>query len=230
METIQEPIYFYNKEDFPWYKNLEANWQLIRQELEAVLSSPASHKISKAWMGAHPSYVKSETGHDIAWKVYSFVFLGIRHKFHCEQCPETYKLLSQIPGLTGAEFSMMEPGTHILPHKGYTRMVLRSHLALIVPQPAEACALRVGDQTRHWEEGKVWVFDDSYEHEAWNRSDARRAVLMFDIANPEMGYTADQICRYKLNNVSDPFMLGIAPAEKWMEWYEQGYIPEDLTQ
>jgi hypothetical protein len=74
------------------------------------------------------------------------------------------------------------------------------------------------------------IFDDSYEHEAWNRSTERRAVLMFDIANPEMGYTADQICRYKLGNVSDPFMLGIAPAEKWMEWYEQGYIPEDLTQ
>ena len=101
--------------------------------------------------------------------------------------------------------------------------------SLIVPENATACALRVGDQTRHWEEGKVMVFDDSYDHEAWNKSDERRAVLMFDIANPEMGYTADQICRYKLSNVQDPFMLGIAPAEKWMEWYEQGHFPQDLA-
>ncbi|HNI45432.1 MAG: aspartyl/asparaginyl beta-hydroxylase domain-containing protein [Chitinophagales bacterium] len=226
MQTTEQPTYFYNKEDFPWYKILEDNVDIIRQELETVMSSPASHKLSKAWMAAHPSYVKSETGQEIAWKVYSFIFLGIRHQFHCEQCPNTYRLLSQIPGITGAEFSMMEPGTHILPHKGYTRMVLRSHLALVVPKDPTTCALRVGDQTRHWQQGKVWVFDDSHEHEAWNKSNERRAVLMFDIANPEMGYTADQICRYKLERADDPFMLKIAPPETWLQWYEQGYFPE----
>ncbi len=226
MET--NPVYFYDTADFAWVKNLEVNWQLIRHELDQIITQPASDKPNPYWKASHPDYVKSDQ--PIAWKTYGFLFFGIRQQSHCNACPETWRLLSQIPGLTGAEFSMMEPGTHITPHKGYTRMVLRSHIGLIIPQDAQACALRVGDQTRHWEEGKVMIFDDSYEHEAWNRSSERRAVLMFDIANPEMGYTADQICRYKLGNVSDPFMLGIAPTEKWMEWYEQGYVPEDLTQ
>ncbi|HNL06327.1 MAG TPA: aspartyl/asparaginyl beta-hydroxylase domain-containing protein [Chitinophagales bacterium] len=227
METTEQAVYFYNPADFDWVKTLEDNWHLIRRELENILLLPADTKPNPYWKASHPAYVKSDA--PIAWKTYGFLFFGIQQKTHCETCPETWRLLSQIPGLTGAEFSMMEPGTHILPHKGYTRTVLRSHLAVVVPENATACALRVGDQTRHWEEGKVMVFDDSYEHEAWNKSDERRAVLMFDIANQAMGYTADQICRYKLSNVQDPFMLGIAPAEKWMEWYEQGHFPQELA-
>ena len=225
MET--NPIYFYNTADFDWVKKLEDNWHIIRQELDSIISYPASDKPNPYWKASHPAYVKSDAA--IAWKTYGFLFFGIKQKTHCDSCPKTWELLSAIPGLTGAEFSMMEPGTHILPHKGYTRTVLRAHIGLIIPHNAEACALRVGDQTRHWQEGKVMIFDDSYEHEAWNKSTERRAVLMFDIANAEMGYTADQICRYKLGNVSDPFMLNIAPSEKWMEWYEQGHFPEDLA-
>ena len=57
------------------------------------------------------------------------------------------------------------------------------HLPLIVPP---GCWLRVGNETRHWEEGKLMIFDDSIEHEAKNESDQTRIILLFDIWRPEL--------------------------------------------
>lgn len=62
-----------------------------------------------------------------------------------------------------------------------TRLI--GHLPLIVPPD---CGFRVGNDTRQWQEGKAWLFDDSIEHEAWNGSDRPRVVLLFDIWRPEL--------------------------------------------
>jgi aspartate beta-hydroxylase len=78
-------------------------------------------------------------------------------------------------------FSVFTAGTHLLPHRGVTNARLVAHLPLIVPRD---CALRVAGEDHVWREGEVVVFDDTYEHEAWNRSDAIRVVLIFDIWNP----------------------------------------------
>jgi aspartyl/asparaginyl beta-hydroxylase (cupin superfamily) len=80
-----------------------------------------------------------------------------------------------------AFFSLLDAGTHIPPHTGVTNTRLTVHLPLIVPPE---CVFRVGSETREWVPGKAWVFDDTIEHEAWNRSDSPRAVLIFDIWNP----------------------------------------------
>jgi aspartyl/asparaginyl beta-hydroxylase (cupin superfamily) len=58
------------------------------------------------------------------------------------------------------------------------------HLPLIVPP---GCAIRVGSEVRAWEEGKLLIFDDSIEHEAWNRSEELRVILLFEIWRPEIG-------------------------------------------
>jgi len=59
------------------------------------------------------------------------------------------------------------------------------HLPLVVPDKS-LCRIRVGDETRNWEEGKVLVFDDSFEHEAWNDAELPRVVLIFDVWHPEL--------------------------------------------
>jgi len=84
--------------------------------------------------------------------------------------------------MTTAGFSSLKPGTHIVPHVGYSNGVLRCHLGLFV---ADGCALRVKTQTRSWQEGKCLIFDDTVEHEAWNYSDANRIVLLIDFKNPD---------------------------------------------
>ena len=62
--------------------------------------------------------------------------------------------------------------------------MLRHHLALIIPEPESACGIRVGDQVRHWQQGRSLVFDDTYEHEAWNNTEVDRVVLFLDIIRP----------------------------------------------
>ena len=37
-----------------------------------------------------------------------------------------------------------------------------------------------------WEEGKVVVFDDSFEHEIWNLSSHPRLILILDLIHPDM--------------------------------------------
>ena len=78
-------------------------------------------------------------------------------------------------------FSILDAHTRIPPHVGVNNARLIAHLPLIVPP---GCGFRVGAETRQWEPGKAFVFDDTIEHEAWNTSDQPRAVLILDIWNP----------------------------------------------
>ena len=56
------------------------------------------------------------------------------------------------------------------------------HLPLVVP---DGCALNLVDRGTHvWKEGELVMFDDTYLHEAWNRSDSPRVILLMDCWNP----------------------------------------------
>jgi len=209
---------------FNWTKVLEDNWLDIKQELNTLLYTPEKLPYPNRWFLAHPHYVNSKT--QKAWKTYEFVFFGIKQTPHCNNCPKTYALLQQIPNLVTAQFSILEPKTKVNPHKGFTRMVLRNHLALQIPS-VELCKIKIEDEEHSWTEGKVITFDDSKIHEAWNMSDKQRIVLMIDVANPEFPYTADEICRYKIKNIDDPFLLNIADKETWIKWYENGELPDE---
>jgi aspartate beta-hydroxylase len=80
-------------------------------------------------------------------------------------------------------FSLLRPGAKIPPHTGRANTRLICHLPLMVP---ENCGLRVGNDVRAPVEGKVWAFDDTIEHEAWNLSAHNRVVLIFEIWKPEL--------------------------------------------
>lgn len=84
-------------------------------------------------------------------------------------------------------FSLLRAGSKIPPHTGMINTRFICHLPLIVPND---CGFRVGARTRAWEVGKLMIFDDSVEHEAWNSSDRDRLVLIFDVWRPEL--TADE--------------------------------------
>ena len=214
----------FNTGFFDWAKLLEDNWLDIKEELNTLLSYPEKLPNKTRWFLAHPHYVDSQN--ERAWKTYEFVFFGMKQIPHCENCPKTYDLLKQIPDLVTAQFSILEPKTRVNAHKGFTRMVLRNHLALKIPSQ-ELCKIKVEDEEASWTEGKVITFDDSKIHEAWNMSDETRIVLMIDVANPDFPYSADQICRYKIENIDDPFLLNIANKETWLKWYEAGELPNE---
>jgi len=81
-------------------------------------------------------------------------------------------------------FSVLKPGIHIPPHFGTANTRLTSHLPLIIP--SENCRIRVADQTHFWKEGELFLFDDGWDHEAWNDSEQTRVVLIFEAWRPDL--------------------------------------------
>lgn len=212
----------FSSDYFDWSNKLRSNWKVIQTELLNLLGEEKSTQ----WFAAHPHYVQS-VGKGVAWRTYEFYFFGIKNPKNCNVCPKTTAVLEGIPGLVTAQFSILRPQTRINPHKGFTRMVLRNHLGLIVP-PGDLCKIKVEEEEYAWKEGELITFDDSKTHEAWNDSNDIRAVLMFDVANPEFPYSAKEICQYKIEHIDDPFLLEIADKATWQKWLNQGYFDEQL--
>lgn len=181
-------IEFFDRAEFPWLDAVEAATEEIRTELTAVLISDRTGlEPYIAYPEGQPLDQWRELNKSRRWSAYFLWNQGIANPAHIARCPRTMQALQGAPqcdvaghGPT-AFFSILEAGTHIPPHTGVTNTRLTVHLPLIVPP---ACGFRVGGETRSWEPGKAWVFDDTIEHEAWNRSDSARAVLIFDIWNP----------------------------------------------
>lgn len=172
-----EPVL--DKSVFPWTAEFEANWKKIRAEVDEVLKMrhtlPSFHEIS-------PDQKRIST--DDNWKTFVFYGFGTRVDENCRSCPETARLLDQLPSLENAWFSILAPGYHIPPHRGPTNGIVRVHLGLVVPRDRENCRIRVDREVLHWEEGKCIVFDDHYEHEVWNDTAEQRVVLFFDVDRP----------------------------------------------
>lgn len=181
---------FYPRAAFPWIDQLEAQTEAIRQELLEVLCTDAPDiKPYIAFEAGLPLNQFRDLNHSRRWGAYFLWNQGKRVDAHCSQCPRTVAALAALPQVDildrgpTAFFSILEPHTKIPPHTGVTNTRLTVHLPLIVPP---GCGFRVGGETREWQEGKAWVFDDTIEHEAWNDSSLPRTILIFDIWHPQL--------------------------------------------
>ena len=95
---------------------------------------------------------------------------------------------------------MLTPGTTIKPHYGVSNVRHVVHLPLLVPGD---CALNViGAGEHHWREGELMMFDDTYQHEAWNRSDSTRVVLLMDCWNPYLSEVEKIAVRALIETIS----------------------------
>ncbi|MBI3284906.1 MAG: aspartyl/asparaginyl beta-hydroxylase domain-containing protein [Burkholderiales bacterium] len=160
---------FLFNENFSFTRVLERHWQVI---LDECLSLPGAE--FDAW----PEVSLYNRG----WDVYGLVLAQQRIMENCIFCSRTTELLEEIPGLVTAGFSRLAPGTIIRPHVGYTDQVLRLHLGL---RSSPQCGIRVGSEVRHWVPGQCLIFDDTVEHEAWNRGPTERLVLLADFIKPQ---------------------------------------------
>jgi hypothetical protein len=179
---------FYEREEFDWLPAVEAAVPEMQAELHAVLAEsdtfdPYVQSTSDRPRAANPLIDNPDWGARYFWRN------GEKVSEQAERCPATMAALEYPPIPVIAErspsalWSMLKPGTHIQPHHGLLNTRLICHIPLIVP---DNCALRVGNETRQWDEGKALIFDDSIEHEAWNRGESTRVVLLFEIWRPEI--------------------------------------------
>ncbi len=181
-------IEFYDRAAFDWLPAVEAAAPAMRAELESVMAQD----------GDFAPYVETPKGRppprnplldDPSWGACYLWKGGQRVDRNADRCPQTLAALASAPipyireRSPMALFSLLKPGTHIIPHHGLLNTRLIVHIPLIAPPE---CALRVGSQTRAWQMGEALVFDDSIEHEAWNRGTETRVVLLFEIWRPEI--------------------------------------------
>jgi aspartyl/asparaginyl beta-hydroxylase (cupin superfamily) len=179
---------FYEREEFDWIPAIEAEIPAMIEELGSVLAQDE----------AFEPYIQGTPGrplpnnallHDPSWGAYYLWQSGEPVQGHFERCPRTMAALEQAPmprikrRSPQALYSLLKPGTHIKPHHGMLNTRLICHIPLVIPPD---CAIRVGSETRSWTPGELLIFDDSFEHEAWNRSDSNRIVLIFEIWRPEI--------------------------------------------
>ncbi|XP_068018566.1 aspartyl/asparaginyl beta-hydroxylase isoform X7 [Melanerpes formicivorus] len=160
-------------------KSLEKNWKLIRDEGLAVMDKKSNFFL--------PEDENLREKGD--WSQFTLWQQGRKNENACKSVPKTCALLERFPEATGCrrgqiKYSVMHPGTHVWPHTGPTNCRLRMHLGLVIPQ--EGCRIRCAQENRTWEEGKVLIFDDSFEHEVWQEATASRLIFIVDVWHPEL--------------------------------------------
>jgi aspartyl/asparaginyl beta-hydroxylase (cupin superfamily) len=184
-------IPFYDPGRFDWVPTIEAATASIREELTGLLAKGT---------GELRPFVQNDDGMPLGvskalldgrdWGVIALCEQGWLDPGYIERCPRTWDILlrhAPVPRVPGwgpsVVFSLLKAGAHIGAHTGMYDTRLICHLPLIVPS---GCRFRVGNEVRLWEEGRLLIFDDTIEHEAWNDGPEDRVVLIFDIWRPEL--------------------------------------------
>ncbi len=181
---------FYERDEFDWLPAVEAAVPAMQAELAAVVAEGEGEFAPYVSGTPNRPLPNNHLLGDPSWGAYYLWEAGAPVAGHAERCPNVMAALAlaPIPVIAGrspmALFSLLRPGTHIAPHHGMLNTRLICHVPLIAPP---GCALRVGSETREWREGEALIFDDSFEHEAWNRGERTRIVLLFEIWRPEIG-------------------------------------------
>lgn len=193
---MQQPVIFYMpdlpasevtpNESLPWVDGLQQAAPAIRREYDAAA---AAQRAMTPYVPAEtqgPKWRELRGKQD--WSSFH-LYRNAAPTAELEYFPETAAALEHVDLVRvdsvpmEAFFSRLRPGARIPPHYGLTNTRLTTHLPLIVPPQ---CGIRVGADTYGWREGEIIAFDDSYQHEAWNRSDTDRVVLIFEAHHPDL--------------------------------------------
>ncbi|ARV60174.1 hypothetical protein BZZ01_17435 [Nostocales cyanobacterium HT-58-2] len=177
----------------PWYKPCEYDTlKLVADKLEKNASDIENEWLAhRSWgrnlvsraspSDRHPSLKEDDWGEFILWKEGKFTEAGL------SLFPKTVKVVSELESFLipfgQVVFFVLKPGVTLPPHHDASNIDITCQLGLIIP---ENCGIRVGDETRNWIRGKVLFFDHSFEHEAWNKSQQARVVLLLDLCHPEL--------------------------------------------
>ncbi|CAG9315896.1 unnamed protein product [Blepharisma stoltei] len=178
---------WWDANEFPWIRDIEANYEVIKSELLALYNKGGFQPYrGPSWAVGIPSQdvgTQSHTSGD--WNVFYLYLHGMSFDENLAKCPETVRVINTyVPRhYEHAFFSALNPGTHVLSHHGPTNKKLRLHLPIV---DLSGTRLRAAEETRTFEEGKVAVFDDSFDHEAWHEGTTTRVNLIIDFWHPDL--------------------------------------------
>jgi aspartyl/asparaginyl beta-hydroxylase (cupin superfamily) len=180
-----EPAFF-NVTEKDWTKALERSFPVILKEFETIIASRDKNII--------PYFNETLASKAENWTIFPLYMWSKKKKVNCEKCPETVNIIESFPGMTTCTFSILKPETSIKPHFGDSNVMYRCHLTLKSPGKLPKIGLRVKDETRSWETGKLISFCDAHEHEVWNNTNEERWVLIIDFLREEFETEKKRIC------------------------------------
>ena len=164
-------------QDFPELAILQENWEVIRDEVYALMDNERIRASDKYDDIGFNSFFRT------GWKRFYLKWYGDYLPSALVTCPKTLALLKTIPKLNGAMFALLPKGGHLAPHRDPYAGSLRYHLGLITPN-SEKCRIYVDGIAYHWKDGESVIFDETYIHSAVNESDIDRVILFCDIDRP----------------------------------------------
>lgn len=192
----------FNPKKYKFTSKLKRNWKIIRDEALNALNSAPILPISRDsddWYGATKYFndIKDKYGwikswgskNNSDWLNYGLIYFGDEFSVNTKNCPNTMKILKEFESeINICGFSWMRGGCVIKPHTditGLTSNSLELHMGLVIPKPKQTCKLVITNLDGEYvgmeeEEGKVFVFDATYEHYAYNQSNQDRIILYID--------------------------------------------------
>ncbi|TRW90369.1 aspartyl/asparaginyl beta-hydroxylase domain-containing protein [Candidatus Methylobacter oryzae] len=194
----------HDKADYPWAAQLESAFSAIRDEIMS-LSSDCD------FLGYEGGLAQQNM-----WSVVPMYYMGTPIRDFQKHCPKTVEIVNTLSGHCfeypwgDCLFSRQAAGSHLIAHCSIDAFRLRAHLGLDVPGD---CTMRVKDNLLHWRNGEVFIFEDSFEHEVWNRSDKPRTVLIIDFWHPDLTDVEKQALmagfrKYEMRAMMCKFRLG----------------------
>ena len=181
---------YFDREHFPWLAELEAGTATVREELVAVLATGDAGLAPYVAMDpGTPANTWTELDHSFDWGALHLWRDGERIEDACARV-SAHRGAGRAHA-AGAHSRARARGLLLdaqgrRPYPAAHRRHQHAHDHPFAADRARQCEFRVGGETREWREGEAFAFDDTIEHEAWNRSDRDRAVLIFDVWNPHL--------------------------------------------
>jgi beta-hydroxylase len=174
---------------FPELKQLQANWQMIREEGLHLFDEGYIRAAGKYNDLGFNSFFKS------GWKRFYLKWYDDFLPSARTLCPETTALLAGIPSVHAAMFAVLPPGARLPSHRDPFAGSLRYHLGLSTPN-SELCRIFVDGEPYYWKDGEAVIFDETYIHRAENQTDTTRLILFCDVERPLSNWLARFINRW----------------------------------
>jgi beta-hydroxylase len=162
---------------FPELAPLQQNWHMIRDEVMRLFD--------EGYVRAAATY--NDLGFNSffrhGWKRFYLKWYDGFLPSATALCPQTTRLLAGIPSVNAAMFALLPPGSRLGRHRDPFAGSLRYHLGLSTPNSAQ-CRIVVDGESYYWKDGEAVMFDETFLHEAENRTDTPRLILFCDIERP----------------------------------------------
>jgi beta-hydroxylase len=169
---------FFDPYVLPVAKELEDNFADIQTEIKEILKR---YDDFAPFQNISPD--QTYISNDDKWRMFFFKAAGVNFGRNQQFAPKTFEVLNKHKDIVSAYISVLGPRKMLMPHEGPWSGILRMHLGVVIPD-TEKCTLVNGGEKYHWEEGKVVLFDDTYEHIAVNETNEIRAILFLDVMRP----------------------------------------------